>query len=458
MNNQKILDIIDSQKKFFSENRTKNIDFRIQQLKKLLLSIEKNEPEIIEAIKKDLRRHDIDSYVGDISPVKNSIQYHIKHLKIWAKPKKVKSMPGSVSLIYPEPLGNVLVISPWNYPFLAIITPLIGIISAGNCAILKPSEISSNTSNILNKIINEAFAPEYIKVIEGGVEETQFLLNQKFDHIFFTGSTVVGKIVYEAAAKNLTPVILELGGKSPCIVDKDIDFRKTANRIIWGKTFNNGQTCTAPDYLFVDKRIKDKFIQELKISIKTFYGENPQESVFYSRIISEKHFDRLVQYLSDGKIICGGKTDKHDLYIEPTLIEDVKTDSKIMQNEIFGPILPIMEYENIEEVIKFVNSRPKPLALYVFSKNKSFCNKIVSETSAGGMCINDTLMHVISDELPFGGVGNSGIGKYHGKYGFDALSNQKSIFKNTFSFDRNILYPPYKLPFKWLKKIIDLLT
>lgn len=459
MNEHEISNLINLQKNFFYENHTKNIDFRIFQLRKLLATIEKNEAEIIKAIRKDLGRSDVDAYLGDISPIKKSIKYHIKHIKEWAKPKKVKSiLPGSLSFIYPEPLGNVLIISPWNYPFLVLIDPLIGVISAGNCAILKPSEISSNTSKILNKIISETFSPEYIKVIEGGVEETQFLLRQKFDHIFFTGSTTVGKIVYEAAAKNLTPVILELGGKSPCIVDKDIDFRKTADRIIWGKTFNCGQTCTAPDHVFVDKSIKDKFIQELKVSIEKFYGENPQESKFYSRIINEKHFDRLMQYLKNGKIIYGGKTDKSDLYIEPTLIEDVEPDFKILQDEIFGPILPIMEYENIENVIQFVKSRPKPLALYVFSRNKIFCNNIVSKISAGGMCINDTLMHAMSDESPFGGVGNSGIGKYHGKYGFDALSNQKSIFKNTFLIDRNILYPPYKLSFKWFKKIIALLT
>lgn len=458
MNKQELLNVIDSQKKFFSQGHTKSVDFRISQLKKLLAAIEQNEALIIKAIKKDLGRSEVDSYLGDVSPLKTSIQYHIKNIKNWAKPKGVKSIPGSKGFIYPEPLGNVLVISPWNYPFLVLIDPLIGVITAGNTAVLKPSEVSFHTSEVLAKIINETFAPEYIKVIEGGVEETQFLLEQKFDLMFFTGSTKVGQIVYEAAAKNLTPVILELGGKSPCIVDKDIDFRKTANRIIWGKTFNNGQTCTAPDYVFVDKRIKEKFMQELIKSIQTFFTKDPQESDYYSRIINEKHFDRLSQYLTDGKIIYGGKSDKSNLYIEPTLIEGTSFDSKIMQEEIFGPILPIFEYDDIEEVIKFITSRPKPLALYVFSKNRKFYNNVVQKTTAGGMCINDTLMHVASDELPFGGVGFSGIGKYHGEYGFKALSNMKSIFKNTFAFDRNLLYPPFKLSFKWLKKIIDLLT
>lgn len=458
MNHQEILNTIDSQRKFFSKGHTKSIDFRICQLKKLLAAIEKNEVFIIKALQKDLGRSETDAYLGDVSPLKKSIQYHIKNVKNWAKPKKVKSMPGSKSFIYPEPLGNILVISPWNYPFLVLIDPLIGVITAGNTAVLKPSEISSHTSEVLAKVINETFDPDYIKVIEGGVEETQFLLEQKFDLVFFTGSPQVGKIVYEAAAKNLTPVILELGGKSPCIVDKDIDFRKTADRIIWGKTFNNGQTCTAPDYVFVDKRVKEKFVQELINSIQRFYTKDPQESNFYSRIINQRHFDRLSTYLDDGKVIYGGRSDRSNLYIEPTLIEGASFDSKIMQEEIFGPILPIFEYEKIEEVINFVTSRPKPLALYVFSKSKKFYNNVVYKTTAGGMCINDVLMHVVSDEMPFGGVGNSGIGKYHGKYGFDALSNQKAIFKNTFSFDRNILYPPFKLSFKWLKKLIDTLT
>ncbi len=435
MDRQEILNVINSQRQFFNEGHTKNVNFRIRQLKKLLSAIKKNESKIAEALEKDLGRSEFDSFVGDILPVEKNIHYHIKNIKKWVKPQKVKSDFSSVGLIYPEPLGNVLIISPWNYPFLLSIEPLISVIAAGNCAILKPSEISSYSSEIINNIIRETFAPEYIKVIEGGIEETQMLLNEKFDHIFFTGSTTVGKIVYEAAAKNLTPVLLELGGKSPCIVDKNIDFKKTADRIILGKTFNNGQTCIAPDYVFVERKIKDRFVQELKKSIKSFYGENPQESPFYSRIINEKQFDRLMQYLNEGKITHGGKIDRDNLYIEPTLIEDVSPDFKIMQEEIFGPILPIMEYDKIEEVITFINSKPKPLALYVFSRNKRFYNNIMLKTSAGGMSINDTLMHFTSDELPFGGVGNSGIGKYHGKYGFDALSNQKGIFKNTFLFD-----------------------
>lgn len=455
MNHHEILNVLEAQRKFFAKGQTKNIDFRITQLKKLLKAVEKNENQIIKAIQKDLGRSEVDAYLGDVSGIKTSIQYHIKNVKNWAKPKKVKSMPGSKSFVYPEPLGNVLVISPWNYPFMVLIDPLIGVITAGNTAVLKPSEISSHTSEVVAKMINETFDSNYIHVIQGAVEETQYLLEQNFDLIFFTGSTKIGHVVYEAAAKNLTPVILELGGKSPCIVDKDIDFRKTADRIIWGKTFNNGQTCTAPDYVFVDKKIKEKFVEELIKSIQNFFTLYPQESPFYSRIINERHFDRLAKYLDEGKILYGGATDRSNLFIEPTLMEGVSFEASVMQEEIFGPILPIFEYENIDEVINFVTSRPKPLALYVFSKSKRFYNNVVQKTTAGGMCINDTIMHVASNELPFGGVGFSGIGKYHGRYGFEALSNMKSIFKNTFAFDRNITYPPFKLSFKWLKKIID---
>lgn len=454
MNNQEITKIIEEQKKFFHTGQTKSIEFRIKQLKNLLNIIKRSESEIINAIKKDIGRHEIDAYVGDISPIKKSINFQLKNIKKWTKHQKVGSMPFCKSFIQPEPLGNVLIISPWNYPILTALDPLIGAISAGNCAIVKPSELSSNSAAIINKIISDTFSPEYIKVIEGGVEETNFLIQQKFDHIFFTGSTNIGKIVYESASKNLIPVTLELGGKSPCIIDKNTDIKKTAKRIIWGKLFNNGQTCTAPDYAFVDETIKTEFIEELKNSIETFYGTNPQENRFYSRIICEKHFERLSSYLDENNIVYGGKIDRNNLYIEPTLILNPPENSKIMQEEIFGPILPILDYKNIDDVIEFITSRPKPLALYVFSKDKNFYNNIVKKTSSGGMCINDTIMHVMSDELPFGGVGASGIGKYHGKYSFDTFSNYKSIFKNTFLFDRDIMYPPYKFSLNFIKKIM----
>lgn len=456
MNQEEIKNIVKSQQDFFKTGATKSIEFRLEQLNKLLNATFEYENEIIESVSKDLGRHQIDSFIGDIAPLRKSIKFQIKNLRKWSKPQCVKSMAGTKSFIQAEPLGNVLIISPWNYPYLSLLEPLAGAIAAGNCVLLKPSEVTSNSSTVINKIISKTFNPEYIKVVEGGVEETTLILEQKFDHIFFTGSPTVGNIVYQAAAKNLTPVTLELGGKSPVIVDKDIDLTVSANRIIWGKTFNNGQTCISPDYLFVDKRIKAEFIMELKNSIKNFYGDNPQKSPYYSRIVNEKNFERLSEYLKCGEIIHGGRTDKKDLYIEPTLIYNTSVDSKIMQEEIFGPILPIIEYENIDDVINFINSRPKPLALYVFTKNKSFYSNVVAKTTAGGMSINDVMMHPASDYLPFGGVGNSGIGNFHGKYSFETFSHPKSVLKNTFMFDRNILYPPYSLSLKWIKKLTEM--
>ena len=452
-----ISEYIEIQRNYFNSGKTKDINFRISQLKTLLKLVDENESRILEAISKDLGRHIIDSYMGDVGPLKKSINYTIKNLKKWATPKKVHSMTGTKSIIQPEPLGNVLIIAPWNYPFLLLLDPLVGAIAAGNCAILKPSEITVNTATLLNELISSTFEPDYIKVIEGGVEETKYLLEQKFDHIFFTGSTSVGKIIYQAASKNLTPVTLELGGKSPCIIDENTDIKITARRIIWGKLFNNGQTCTSPDYVFVDKKIKETIINEFKKCILEFYGENPQVSPYYSRIVNEKNFDRLEALLHEGRIIHGGKTDRNDLYIEPTIIDNISPDFKIMQEEIFGPLLPIFEYENVQEAIDYINKNPKPLAAYVFTKNKKFYENIVKQASAGGMSINDTLMHVTSEHLPFGGVGESGIGKYHGKYSFDTFSNYKSIFINTFLFDRDLLYPPYKLCLKWAKRLLSLL-
>jgi len=457
MNKEEIISIIKSQQDFFKTGITKNVEFRIEQLSKLLDATKLYEQEITEALKKDLGRHEIDSFLFDIAGIEKSIKLHIKNLKKWTAPKYVKSIAGGQSFIQAEPLGDVLILGPWNYPYLLAIDPLVGAISAGNCAILKPSEIASHTAKIVNKIISIIYPANYVKVIEGGIEESQILLEQKFDFIFFTGSTPVGKIVYEAAAKNLTPVTLELGGKSPVIVDKNIDFEKAAKRVIWGKFINNGQTCISPDYLFVDKSIKEQFVEQLKLSIKKFYGEDPQKSEYYSRIINEKNFDRLSEYLKCGEIIYGGKTDRNDLYIEPTLIYNPSLDSKIMQDEIFGPILPIFEYENINEVINIINNKPKPLAFYVFSNNKPFYKNIIAKTSAGGMSINDTIMHITFDNLPFGGVGASGIGRYHGKSTFDTFSNFKSIFKNSFLFDRDAAYPPYKLAPKWFKLLVRLL-
>ncbi len=356
--------------------------------------------------------------------------------------------------IQPEPLGVVLIISPWNYPFHLLISPLVGAIAAGNCAVLKPSEFAPYTSGLIANLIEKTFEPAYIAVVEGGVETSQTLLAEKFDYIFFTGGNAVGKIVMAAAAKHLTPVTLELGGKSPCLVDTEIDVEKTARRICWGKFINAGQTCIAPDYLLVNKKIKNSLLDSIKKCLLEFYGEHPANSPDYARIIHQNHFDRLVKFLQDGEILIGGETNRDELYISPTVIDKVSWEAPIMQEEIFGPILPVIEYTDIAEAIAKINSRPKPLALYLFSDNKDLQQQVLQSTSSGGVCLNDTLIQSGVPSLPFGGVGDSGIGSYHGKASFDTFSHYKSVVQNSFWLDLKWRYPPYEGKLSFLKRLI----
>ncbi len=450
---------IHNQRDFFQTGKTKDIPFRIQQLKTLKHAIIDNEAAIFHALKADLNKPLEESFTAEIVLVVKEIEYAIKHLKNWTKPKKAQIpwqfIPASAK-IYPQPLGVVLIIGAWNYPFQLVIAPLIGAIAAGNCAIVKPSEIASQTSNLIAEIFEKYFDKSYLAAIEGGVETSQQLLAEKFDYIFFTGGNAVGKIVMEAAAKNLTPVTLELGGKSPCIVDTDIDIKIAARRITWGKFFNAGQSCLAPDYLLVDKKIKNDLLDEIKKCLQEFYGENPAESPDYAKIINQKQFDRLVNYLKDlkdAKIIIGGETTSDERYIAPTVIDSVSWEDAVMQSEIFGPILPVIEFTDIKEAINIINSQPKPLALYLFSQNKTLQKQILQETSFGGGCINHTLIHYTVPSLPFGGIGNSGIGSYHGKAGFDTFSHYKSVLKKPFLLDVKLLYPPYKDKLSLLRRI-----
>jgi aldehyde dehydrogenase (NAD+) len=455
--NVNIQEAIANQRAFFATGKTKSYDFRIAQLHKLLDLIQENEQLILDAVYADLRKPAIESYGSEILITLAEIKYALKHLKTWMKPQKVGTpinlFPSS-SYIYAEPLGIVLIIAPWNYPFNLIITPLIGAISAGNCSILKPSEHTPHTSSVIAKLINDNFDPNFIIAIEGGIETNQALLAERFDHIFFTGGTAIGKIVMESAAKHLTPVTLELGGKSPCIVDVECDLDITAKRIVWGKFYNAGQTCVAPDYLLVQKSIKPLLVEKLIAYINIFFGDNPQQSPDLARIVNDRQFDRLMGLLDEGKILIGGDSDKSDLFISPTIIDEVSLHSKIMAEEIFGPILPILEYEHISEAIALINALPKPLALYLFSNNKQKQEQILQEVSFGGGCFNDTIMHFGNLELPFGGVGNSGIGSYHGKATFDTFSHRKSILKNSFRFDLKFRYPPYTMTLDALKKFI----
>jgi len=448
--------IIGKQREFFQTCKTKDITFRLEQLKILKQAIVENTPAIIEALQADLQKPVFETYATEIGVI-NDINDAIKNLKNWTKPKKAavswKFFPYSAK-IYPEPLGVVLIIGPWNYPLQLIISPLIGAIAAGNCTILKPSEIAPHTSSLVAQIIGKHFNPDYIAVVEGGVETSQKLLAEKFDHIFFTGGTSVGKIVMEAAAKHLTPVTLELGGKSPCIIDTEINLEYTVKRIVWGKFINAGQTCIAPDYLLVDQKIKKDLVDGMKKYLKEFYGDNAANSPDYARIISQKQFDRLANLIQDGEIIIGGETNAEERYIAPTLLDHVSLTDAVMQEEIFGPILPIIEYTDITEAIALINSKPKPLALYIFTQNKNLQKQVLQETSSGGVCINDTVMQVGVSSLPFGGVGDSGIGSYHGKASFDTFSHYKSVLKNYFWLDLNWRYAPYKDKLSALKKIV----
>lgn len=437
--------IIENQRKFFATGKTKSIEFRREQLQKLKAAISGSSQKILDALYADLRKPEFEGYFE--LAVGQDIEYALKHLKFWMKPKKVKTpfnqFPAS-SYIYPEPLGVVLIIGPWNYPFSLVISPLIGAIAAGNCAVIKPSEIAPATSKIVAELISNTFSPEYIAVVEGGVETSQQLLAEKFDHIFFTGGTKIGKIVMQAAATNLTPVTLELGGKSPCIVDKDINLTETAKRIAWGKFINAGQTCIAPDYLLVNQAIKADLLQEMKQCILNFYGEKPETSPDFARIINQRQYERLIQFLNQGDIVIGGETNPGDRYIAPTIIDNITPESPIMQEEIFGPLLPVISYQDLDSALAIVNQRSKPLALYIFSRDKSIQQKVLTSTSSGGVCINETILHVGNNDLPFGGVGDSGIGSYHGKYSFDTFSHYKSVLKKPFIFDLNWRYAPYQ--------------
>ncbi|MEQ8753788.1 MAG: aldehyde dehydrogenase [Coleofasciculus sp. G1-WW12-02] len=450
-----VTDIIRKQRDFFATLQTKDVKWRMEQLKRLKQAVVDDQEAIINAVKADLGRPEFEAYF-EIAAI-TEINYAIKHLKSWVKPKKVavglEQFPASAK-IYPEPLGVVLIISPWNYPFQLLISPLVGAIAAGNCAILKPSEISTHTSAAIANLIHKTFDPAYIALVEGDADTSKALLAEKFDHIFFTGGTAIGKIVMEAAAKHLTPVTLELGGKSPCIVDADTDLKDTAKRITWGKYLNAGQTCIAPDYLLVDRRIKSDLLTEVQKCVTDFYGQETEKSPDYARIISHRHFDRLVSMLKDGEIVIGGQTRPEDKYIAPTVIDGVSWDSPIMEEEIFGPILPVLEYSNFNDAIAQINARPKPLALYLFSKDKHKQQQVLQQTSSGGVCLNDTVMQFGVTTLPFGGVGDSGMGNYHGKASFDTFSHFKSVLKKGFWFDLNWRYPPYNSKLSLFKRII----
>ena len=452
-----VSEIVCRQKEYFASGDTKNIEFRIQQLNKLKQLITDSEDRVYQSLRLDLNKPQFESFAAEITILNKEIDDALKHLKCWSKPQKARVpwqlLPASAT-ICPEPLGVVLIIGAWNYPLQLVIAPLIGAIAAGNCAIIKPSELAPHTNGLVAEIVAQNFTPEYITVAEGGIETSQHLLAEKFDHIFFTGGTSVAKIVMTAAAKHLTPVTLETGGKNPCIIDTDIDINKTIKRLTWGKFLNAGQSCLAPDYLLVNHRMKDDLLAGFKQHLQTTYGDNPQLSPDYARIINYKHFDRLEKLLQADKIILGGEKNRDELYIAPTVMDNVNWEDKVMQEEIFGPILPIITYTDISTAFAAINSLPKPLALYLFSRNQNIQKQVLESTSSGGVCLNDTMMHFSLPSLPFGGVGESGMGRYHGKASFDTFSHYKSIYKNPQWLDINWRYPPYKGKLSFLKQLL----
>lgn len=452
-----IKETINNQRLYFESGATKGLNFRLDKLRILRKAILDNEEEITEALKKDLGKAAFESYATEVGIVLEEIRYTVKYLPKWIKRKRVKTPMAqflSSSYIYSEPYGETLIISPWNYPFQLAILPLIGAIAAGNCAIIKPSEHSPNTSEVIDKIISMNFDETYISVIRGAVETSKSLLDEEFDYIFFTGDIQVGKRVMESAAKNLTPITLELGGKSPCIIDETADIDLAAKRIVWGKFLNAGQTCVAPDYLIVHRSVKERLVNKMTGYITEFYGEDPCSNPEYPKIINDKHFKRLLRLLEGEEIIFGGQSDDKTNRISPTILGDVTWESAAMQEEIFGPILPIIEFEDLNEALVKVNKMPKPLALYLFSNDKARHKDIINRISFGGGCINDTITHLATPYMPFGGVGNSGMGSYHGKASFDTFSHKKSVLSKSNLFDIPLRYPPYKENIRLLKTIM----
>lgn len=452
--------IINNQIDYFNSRKTLNVNFRIQLLKSLKKEIELNEKEIENALNKDLGKSNGESYLTEIWFVYSEIKIALKNIKKWVKRKPIRSsllnFPSS-DFIVPEPYGNTLHISPWNYPFQLSIAPLVGAIAAGNTVLLKPSEYSINTSIILEKILAKVFDDGFVKVVQGGPEVASKLLEFKWNYIFFTGSITVGKIVAQQAAKHLTPVTLELGGKNPCVIDETASIKVTAKRIVWGKFTNCGQTCIAPDFLIVNRKIKEKLIKEIINQLSVAYSNKPIESIEYGRIISEKHMNYLSSLLEDQKILYGGHFDIEKKYFEPTIIEINNFDSKLMKEEIFGPILPIVEYDNFNEVDEIIKRYKYPLAMYIFTKNIAFGKKFLESYPFGGGAINDTVVHIANDRLPFGGIGSSGMGKYHGKSTFETFSHYKPYISRPLWIDPPLRYPPFKNKINFMKKILKMI-
>lgn len=450
--------IVAKQRAFFATHQTLPLAYRQQQLSLLKQAIIDHEQALIEALSCDLNKSEFESYLTEVGFTLHELSFTLKHLKYWMKPQKVKtpllSQPAT-SYIHSDPRGVCFIISPFNYPVSLCLSPLIAAIAAGNCCIVKTSELTPNVSRVLKQLINAIFAPDYVQCVNGHVEHATALLAQKFDHIFFTGSSEVGQVVMQAAAKHLTPVTLELGGKSPCIVCADANLDVAVKRIVYGKMLNAGQTCVAPDYVLVDDTIKEPFLTKLTQRISDLYGDDASQHPDFGRMVNTRHTQRVKQLIEADKVLIGGNVDIEKRYIAPTVMHNVELTDEIMQQEIFAPVLPVIGFSDYQQVFDTIHSLPShPLAAYIFSENKSTQNKLMAAIQAGGIAINHCVQHLANPHLPFGGVGQSGIGAYHGKHGFDAFSHQKSVYKAATWFDLPIIYPPYHNKLSWLKKIL----
>jgi len=446
MDRKDLEDLLNRQRKFFETHKTKSIDFRLQALKKLRSVIKKYEPEIHEALRKDLGRPVLESIGGDTGLVLQELGLMIRKLKSWSRTRRTRTplvMFNASSYYSFEPYGNVLIISPWNYPFQLLFVPMIGAMAAGNCILAKPSQRASSTSEVMFRMIADNFDPEYISIIKGSREINQVILELSYDYIFFTGSQETGKKVLRAAAEQLTPVSLELGGKNPVIIDKNIHLKNTAKRILWGKFLNAGQSCVAPDYLLVHEDIKEDLLTEMKKYLVKWLGPQPESNRDFSRIINSQEAERLKEYITQGRIITGGDADPDKKYISFTILDNVAENASILKEEIFGPVLPVITYRDTEEALQFVSSRSKPLSLYVFSTSKKFQKEIMLKSSSGNACINETVVQFINPRIPFGGVGSSGMGRYHGRYSFETFSNKRSFMNTSNLIDLPVRYPPY---------------
>ncbi len=446
-----VASLLQRQRDFFDSETTRPLAWRLGKQQALEKALRANEARFFTALQADLGKSELEAFGTELGILYGELAHVRKHLKRWTQPRKVKTplllQPGT-SWLYPEPLGVALIIAPWNYPVQLSFGPLIGALAAGCTAVIKPSELAPASAKVIEEVLSSVFDPSYVAVVQGGPETSQALLAERWDTIFFTGSPQVGVKVAEAAARHLTPVTLELGGKSPCYVDANTDIATTGRRIAWARFTNAGQTCVAVDYVLVDRRVKDRLVDSIRAALGEFYGAHPEKSPDYGRIVSERHFRRLEGLKAHGRVVHGGESDAGSRYIAPTVLEDVPLQSPLMQEEIFGPLLPIIPVGDVEEAIRFVRERPRPLALYVFSKNARVQERVLRGTSSGGAVVNDAMMHLANPELPFGGVGTSGLGRYHGQASFECFSHTKSVLKKPFAMDVKVRYPPYagKLP------------